>query len=184
MPVALTPARPNSAQPSDPKLDEACPRTLGELYDQFGAVAYSLAYSITANSERAERVVTLAFAATWNEHARKRAPVREFFPALMNAVRAGAVEPRGAQRVGVLRFEPSAPATSNGSIEQAVSQALQELPDVQRNVLALAYFGGLAVGEIAAELQAPMTNVKENLLAAMRHLRSVLPQRTSGVAAV
>ena len=185
MTVAFTPARPNAAQPSDSKLGVGDPRTLGELYDQFGGVAYSLAYSITADRESAERVVTLSFAAAWKEHERGRAAPQHFFAALMCAVRANAIARRGASRpeTAVARFASSASA-SNGSLEPAVSQALRELPDAQRDVLALAYFGGLAVGQIAAELQAPMAYVKENLQAAMRHLRSVLTRSSSSAVSV
>ncbi len=183
MTVDLTPARPNPAQPSDSKLGVGGRSALGELYDHFGGVAYSLAYSITANREKAERVVTLSFAAAWNEHERRPGAPREFFSALMSAVRAKAVAQRGAKRCDTgARFESSEAAANKGSVELAVSQALQELPDAQRNVLALAYFGGLAVAEIAAELQAPMSYVKESLQAAMRHLRSVLTQRSSDMA--
>jgi RNA polymerase sigma factor (sigma-70 family) len=182
MTVALTPAMPNVTQPSD-KLGVGDRRTLGELYDQFGGVAYSLAYSITANREHAERIVTRSFAAAWNER-RDSAP-REFFSSLISAVRTNAVARKGAQRANatIARFKPSNAAANRGSVERAVSQALGELPDAQRDVLALAYFGGLAVGEIAAELQAPMSYVKENLRAAMRHLRSGLT-RQSGVVSV
>lgn len=173
MTVALTPAMPNATQPSD-KFGVGGRRTLGELYDQFGGVAYSLAYSITANRETAERVVTISFAATWNE--RHLSAPREFFSSLVSAVRTNAVARKGARRANatIARFESPNAAANSGSVERAVSHALEELPDAQRDVLALAYFGGLAVGEIAAELQAPMSYVKENLQAAMRHLRSGL----------
>lgn len=182
MTVAFTPALPNATQPSD-KLSLGDRRTLGELYDQFGGVAYSLAYSITANREHAERVVTLSFAATWNE--RRHCAPREFFSSLISAVRTNAVARKGAPRANatIARFESSNAAANSGSVERAVSRALDALPDAQRDVLALAYFGGLAVGEIAAELQAPVSYVKENLQAAMRHLRSGLT-RPSGVVSV
>ena len=182
-PLPLTPARPNPPQPSDSKLDAGGQHTLGDLYDQFGGVAYSLAHSITADRERAERVVTLSFAAAWNEHERGRAAPQQFFFSLISAVRANAVARKSTNRSerAVARFDSAATDTNGGSVEHAVAHALRELPDTQRNVLALAYFGGLAVGEIAAELQAPMSYVKENLQAAMRHLRSVLTRRPSSV---
>ncbi len=185
-PFTLTPASPNAAQPSDSKLGVGSRRTLGELYDQFGGIAYSLAYSITADRERAERVVTLSFAAAWNEHERGRVAPQQFLFSLMSTVRANAVARRGTHRAetAVARFDSSATGTNGGSVEQAVAHALRELPDTQRNVLALAYFGGLAVGEIAAELQAPISYVKENLQAAMRHLRSVLTRRPTSVVSV
>lgn len=181
MTIGLTPAKPNVSQPSGPTLSAGGRRTLGELYDHFGPVAYSLAYSITRDRERAERVVTRAFAEAWEAEG-SRGSAQEFFAALMNAVRSNAVALRESRHVdaAIARFESAAVATGRGSPERAVFQALQELPDSQREVLALAYFGGLAVSEIAVELQTQVRYVRENLQAAMRHLRSLLSQRPSG----
>ena len=174
----LTPARPNAAQPSDSELGVGGQHTLGELYDKFGGVAYSLAYTITSDRERAERVVTLSFATAWNDHEHSRAVPKQFLFSLLRAVRANAVAGKRTNRpeTVVARFESSA-SPRHGSLEHAVSQALQQLPDAQRDVLALAYFGGLAVGDIATELRAPIGYVKENLQAAMRHLRTVLAEQ-------
>ncbi|MGH7710545.1 MAG: RNA polymerase sigma factor, partial [Gemmatimonadaceae bacterium] len=61
----------------------------------------------------------------------------------------------------------------------AVGRALRDLPDAQQHVLALAYFGGLGVGAIAAELQQPTSDVKASLQAALRHLRGVLAEYSS-----
>jgi RNA polymerase sigma-70 factor (ECF subfamily) len=65
------------------------------------------------------------------------------------------------------------------SAEQAdlrarVSQALAGLPDNQRQVIELAFFGGLSQSEIAAQLNEPLGTVKTRVLAAMTKLRSAL----------
>lgn len=168
MTVALTPARSNGT-PSDSASPVDGRSALAELYDRFGAVAYSLAYSITRDRKSAETVVTLAFAAAWQEMNDRQASVPDFFPALMSSVRTNAV----GRRPGKTR------SAFTGATEQAVARAMRELPDAQRNVLALAYFGGLGIGEIGALLSAPANMVKSSLLAALRHLRSIKELRPS-----
>src|SRR5574341_220728 len=106
MTVAMKPAVSISAQPSEPTLGGRGRRMLGELYDHFGAVAYSLAFSITADRERAERVVTQSFAAAWNEYENPDITPQEFFATLMSAVRSNAAALRDTQRsrTAVSRF--------------------------------------------------------------------------------
>jgi RNA polymerase sigma-70 factor (ECF subfamily) len=57
---------------------------------------------------------------------------------------------------------------------QHVRKALSALPEPQREVLALAYFGGYTQREIAELVGAPLGTVKTRTLAAMRRLREVL----------
>lgn len=164
-------------------------RTLGDLYDRFGTLAYSLAFSITGKRAAAERIVTDAFAATWQSR-RHEISLNAFFAALMTTVRASAL----ASREGHRSQHDAAPTTSrtygppaalsSDPTESAVAVALSGLPDAQRRVLMLAYFGGLAVGEIASELHEPMEGVKANLQAALRHLRSVLCERANSAGPV
>jgi len=55
-----------------------------------------------------------------------------------------------------------------------VARSLGELPEPQRRVIELAYFGGLSQTEIAAELQEPLGTVKTRMRAAMEKLRGSL----------
>jgi RNA polymerase sigma-70 factor (ECF subfamily) len=57
---------------------------------------------------------------------------------------------------------------------ELVARALRELPEAQRRVIELAYFGGLSQSEIASRLSVPLGTVKTRTLAAMRQLRSRL----------
>src|SRR5919197_359143 len=55
-------------------------------------------------------------------------------------------------------------------------EALQALPEDQRTVLEMAYFGGSTQAQIAEELGIPLGTVKTRTLAAMRKLRKALQE--------
>jgi RNA polymerase sigma-70 factor (ECF subfamily) len=55
-----------------------------------------------------------------------------------------------------------------------VAESMRQLPDPQRQVLELAYFGGLSQSEIAARLNQPLGTIKTRTRAAMDKLREAL----------
>jgi RNA polymerase sigma-70 factor (ECF subfamily) len=55
-----------------------------------------------------------------------------------------------------------------------VTAALDQLPDEQREVIELAYFGGLTQTQVAAARKIPLGTVKSRTLAGLRRLRSIL----------
>lgn len=57
---------------------------------------------------------------------------------------------------------------------QRVVRAVRELPEAQRQVLALAYFKGYAHGQIAQALALPLGTVKTRIRGAMQQLKAVL----------
>lgn len=57
---------------------------------------------------------------------------------------------------------------------QRVARALRELPEAQRQVLALAYYKGYAHGRIAQTLGVPLGTIKTRIRAAMRQLKAAL----------
>src|SRR5919204_221398 len=58
--------------------------------------------------------------------------------------------------------------------QEVVHEAFLALPDEQRRVLEMAYYGGETQAQIAEELGIPIGTVKTRTLAAMRKLRHML----------
>lgn len=65
-------------------------------------------------------------------------------------------------------------AAERTEARELVAGALRELPEAQRTVIELAYFGGLSQSEIAERLAMPLGTVKTRTLAAMKQLRARL----------
>lgn len=61
----------------------------------------------------------------------------------------------------------------------ALAGAMKLLPDEQRQVLVLAYFGGLSQSQIAEELALPLGTVKKRIRLGMEKLRGALAPQAS-----
>jgi RNA polymerase sigma-70 factor (ECF subfamily) len=144
--------------------------SLPDLYDRFGSTAYSLALSITNDPHAAEHIVAASFATVWRRYEHEPGSILTFFADLMNSVRVSAVA--HPPRLGSSRPHFAGASPHGGSLQSAVTNALGELRPADQQVLALAYFGGLAVNDIAARLQQPLTAVKAALKSALAHVRS------------
>ncbi len=71
--------------------------------------------------------------------------------------------------------EPEPPdAAEQGWVAWRVHRALQELPDREREVIALAYWSGLSQSEVAEFLAIPLGTVKTRTRSALAHLADLL----------
>jgi RNA polymerase sigma-70 factor (ECF subfamily) len=66
----------------------------------------------------------------------------------------------------------------------SLARALRRLPEEQRQVLAMAYFGGLSQTQIATHLAVPLGTVKKRVRLGMGKLRAALQPPDAPVAAV
>lgn len=168
-------------------------RALGELYDQHGGMAYSLACAIVPDPADAEEVVAEAFAQVWRSAASfdpSRGNVLAWLTTIvrsrsLDVVRAQRRRARALDNAISLSDEGEAPGMSAGipaadrgaersEARVLVRQSLAALPVAQRTVLELAYFGGLSQSEIAERLKEPLGTVKTRMRSGLEKLRQQL----------
>ena len=192
--VAPTPPTPPPLDPSViSRLVSGDESALGELYDRFGSLAYSLACAMVSDASDAEEVVADAFAQIWRS-ASTFDPARGNVMAwITTIVRSRALDLLRAQRRRARALEQAVATGDGGSspglsagpepadrgVEQSeasiiVRRSLADLPARQRQVLELAYFGGLSQSEIAERLSEPLGTVKTRMRAGMEKLRQSL----------
>lgn len=161
---------------------------LGELYDCAARQVYGLALRVLSDASAAEEVALEVFTQVWRTAASY--DVRRGTPSAwlltmarsraIDRLRSGAQERRRAEPIeSVERSAVSASPGPEEAAEQAersrvVCGALAELPVEQRQVIELAYFGGLSHSEIASELGLPLGTVKTRIRLAMERLRVAL----------
>jgi RNA polymerase sigma-70 factor, ECF subfamily len=168
-------------------------RALGDLYDRYGGMAFSLACAIVGERADAEEVVADAFAQIWRSAAGfdpGRGSVTAWVATIartraLDLVRSRRRRARVLEEAAVVTDEgetlvlaPNAQATDRGAEQSEaaalVRRSLADLPSPQRRVIEMAYFGGLSQSEIATELSEPLGTVKTRMRAGMERLRQAL----------
>jgi RNA polymerase sigma-70 factor, ECF subfamily len=163
---------------------------LAELYDRYGALAYSVALRVLDDPSRAEDVVQEAYLRVWNAVDRFQVGRGTLRSWLLTTVRNRAVDylrGRSGRERQELELRVDVPTSDAGqdpwhavsaAIERdAVREALDSLPEQQRQVVELAYFGGLTGPEIAANIRAPLSTVKARMRLGLEKLHSYLQGR-------
>ena len=160
-----------------------------ELYRRYSGPAYGLAYRLTGQQVLAQDVVHDAFLALWRApeaYDPARGPFRTFFLALVHHRAVDTVRREDRLRKRTERASNLEPVRDEDVAEDVVEEsflsvrrrevreALRTLPEEQRRVLEMAYFGGLTQVAIAEQLGIPLGTVKTRTLAAMRKLRREL----------
>jgi RNA polymerase sigma-70 factor (ECF subfamily) len=158
---------------------------LAELYDRYAPAAYNLARRVVRDPALAEDAVQEAFLAVWRG-ADRFVPERASASAwLLTIVHRRAVDlvRREERRRGDVLEEERAPESRAPSAEHAVwlnlereriRNALDLLPDRQRELLELAYYGGFTQSQLAVRLGRPIGTIKSQMFAALAGLRDIL----------
>jgi len=163
------------------------PAALEELYDRHSPLLYSMILRIVSRAADAEEVLQEAWLQAWrraDSYDPKRGTVIAW---LLNMARSRAID-RVRSAASRQRMEDRAEAEPVESVaappedverrqlSARVRAALDELGAQQRQVIELAYFGGLSQTEIAAKLSTPLGTVKSWTRSALLSLRERLPQ--------
>ena len=176
----------------DPDLLAACSkgdeRALGSLYDRYGRRAYGVAVRILRDSALAEDAVQDAFLTVWRQAAtydRARGKVSTWILTLVHRRAVDLVRRQNRFNALPVELAASEPQTSVEGADEGVElhatrsevqAALRTLSHAEREVLDLAYWGGLTQSEIATALGIPSGTVKSRTFNALAKLRDALHQ--------
>jgi RNA polymerase sigma-70 factor (ECF subfamily) len=169
--------------------DKAGEAALGQLYDRYRVILFSVLMRILNNREEAEDVLQEVFLQVWRRAADFDANRGRPFTWLVTLARSRGIDRLraiGSRERVVAEAGASEPAeevsdaaTDAIRSEQrgVVNSALSQLPEEQKRPLMLAYFDGLTQSEIAAQLGAPLGTVKTRMRSGMIKLRELLSAR-------
>jgi RNA polymerase sigma-70 factor (ECF subfamily) len=156
------------------------------FYDRYSPLVYSLALRMLRAPSDAEDLLQEVFMQIWRQAA-SYSPERGSPEAwIINIARSRAIDKlrsmRRRERSFVLTDDPSLSESKENVESNAVeseakltmNSALANLPEAQRRVLELAYFGGLSQTEIADRLKEPLGTVKTRMRAGIQRLRNIL----------
>ena len=151
------------------------------LYRRYARAVFGLALRRLGDRSRAEEAVQETFAAIWRSAASydsERGPGAPW----LYAVARHAIVDRSRARSEPPAEVPEHAASEPGPQERAeasfvswrVHRALEELPERERTVLELAYWGGLSQSEVAEFLNMPLGTVKTRTRTALTRLADLL----------
>jgi RNA polymerase sigma-70 factor, ECF subfamily len=162
------------------------------LYEQYGAMAFSIAYRITGDRSAAEDVVQEAFLGAWRNAGRyvdARGSVRTWLLSIVHHRAIDAIR-RRRPTVELPDAEATLPDTLTlpdawADVElrldrASIQAALGAISDVQREAIELAYFGGLTQTEIAERTGVPLGTVKGRLRLGLQGMRAALTPPPDG----
>ena len=169
------------------RVGEADSAAFEVVYDRHSRAAFSLAFRILGTRPSAEEAVQEAFLAVWRSGARYRPERGSVGTWVLGIVhhravdvlrRTTVVERRRDSAEGIEERLVAPGGTEQDVLRRAqaveVRGALAGLPEPQRRVLELAYYGGFTQTEIAAMLDTPLGTVKGRMRLGLQKLGSEL----------
>jgi RNA polymerase sigma-70 factor (ECF subfamily) len=161
---------------------------LSVLYDRYNRLAFSLAVRIVGDRALAEEITADSFVNVWRAAGSFSAERGRFVTWLMSVVRHRAIDELRRLNVrpegSAVELDEALKATAHpDSVDdmfdlnrrrEAVRSALAGLPGPQREVLELAYFGGLTQQEIAEKTGTPLGTVKTRMRLGLLKMREAL----------
>lgn len=153
------------------------------LYRRYARPVFALALRRLGDRGRAEDAVQETFASVWRS-ARTYRPDRGPGGPWLYAVARNAIVDRGRAKIETPVEPPEERSPLAGPDERAeadwvawrVHRAFEELPEQERSVLELAYWGGLSQSEVANFLNAPLGTVKTRTRSGLARLADLLEE--------
>jgi RNA polymerase sigma-70 factor (ECF subfamily) len=162
---------------------------LGELYDRYHRLIFSIALNIVGRREDAEEITLDVFTRVWEKAGTYRSERAKLSTWLTRMTRNRSIDILRRENVRPMKHSigwaevTNEPKLDDDGPESAADLAIQKervqkaiaaLPDTQKEVLALAYFKGYSHSEIAGELNLPLGTVKGRIRSGMQKLRADL----------
>ena len=164
---------------------------LGELYDRYGRLVYSMALNTVGEPTLAEEITQDVYLRVWEKAGTYRSDQGKVITWLASIARYRAIDVLRRQSVrpegnrAILSeedaFELPDPINTEDQVEisqrkQHIRNAIAQLPEEQRRALAMAFFQGYSHTEIAEILNEPLGTVKTRIRLAMQKLRTILQE--------
>lgn len=157
-------------------------RTLESIYRCHRQGLYTLALSITRQDGRAEDAVQEAFARLWRSNRRPRDPVAYVFAAVRNAALDQASRSDSSARLPASIFDGQAPDPAKYAVEaesqRRLREAIDDLPDPQRQVVVLKAYADLTFEQIAEVCGEPLSTVASRYRRVLEKLKQQLEPPT------
>jgi RNA polymerase sigma-70 factor (ECF subfamily) len=169
---------------------------LEQLYDRYSALVFSVSLRVLYDWQLAEDVTQEVFLRLW-QRPESYDPTRgRLLSWLMSVTRNRAIDERRKLSRRVRSEDGEEPLLTLRDLDArddpvlglalaetraVVRKAMQSLPPAQRQVVELAYFGGLTQTEIADKTGVPLGTVKTRVRLAMRKLRDALEAEGQGL---
>jgi RNA polymerase sigma-70 factor, ECF subfamily len=168
------------------RLQRRDPQALGELYDRYGRIVFTVILRVVRDAAIAEDLVQETFLRVWNRVQGFDAEKGAIAPWLLAVARNRAIDylrsVAGRER-NALEFEETDHPALFVDMEQeiltsdkarVIKGALEKLNANQRQVIELAYFEGLSQTEMAERMGQPLGTVKTWVRTALKNLRDEL----------
>jgi RNA polymerase sigma-70 factor (ECF subfamily) len=168
------------------RLQRREPQALGDLYDRYGRLTYSLILRVVRDTGIAEDLVQETFLRVWNRVQAFDAQKGAIGPWLLAVARNRAIDylrSAGGRERNAVEFEETDHPALYIDMEQGilasdkarrVKRAVEKLSAQQRQVIELAYFEGLSQTEMAERMGQPLGTVKTWVRTALKNLRDEL----------
>jgi RNA polymerase sigma-70 factor (ECF subfamily) len=158
---------------------------LAEALRRHGGPVWAVAMRVTGSASAADDITQEVFVGLWNDPQRfdpARGSLRSYLLAVAHHRAVDVLRSEQARRAREERAARDLVERGAGVEEAAwglvvaeqVRQALEQLPEREREAIELAYFGGHTYREVAALLEEPEGTVKTRIRTGLRRLRALL----------
>jgi RNA polymerase sigma-70 factor (ECF subfamily) len=163
---------------------------LGELYDRYGRLVYTVAFHVVGDVQTAEEITQDVFVRVWEGAHTYRPELAKVSSWLVSIARHRAIdelrrrgvrpekdstawpEDIGSDHIDGLPLLDGPEEQVEGHLQsRSIRKVIAELPPEQREALGLAFFKGLSHSEIAEQLNQPLGTVKSRIRQAMQKVR-------------